>query len=271
MKRLFLPLLLLVAAACETEVPPSDASRLVIDGWIDSGGAPVVMVTTTVAATPVQQHISTLRSHVIKTANVSVVCGRDTVQLVGQRDNRYTPPFVYTTDHMRGIPGKKYTLKVVHGNHVAWSETTIPEPEEVTAFSVERQSDSLASVLARWQGREGSYYKFFTRIEGADSVYCPSMMAVAQGKDAPLSVPVIRGWHLLTRYRQPLFPTGKTVHIKFCTMEEALYRYWCSYDDVSSLARNVIFPAKDNAEGNVQGAYGCWAGYGAYEYKVEIP
>lgn len=271
MKRL-LPILafVLLLSACETEVLPSDPSALVIDGWIDSGSAPVVMVTTTVEATSEKKHISSLSSHVIKTARVTIVSEGDTVLLHGHRDDRYTPPFIYTTEHMRGVPGRSYALKVVHGSHVATAQTRIPEPEPLDGLTAKQESDTLTSLTATFMSRQNSYYKFFTRIEGVDSAFCPSMLAVAEGNGNRITLPVLRGWHLLTKFRQPLFHPGERVHVKFCTMESALYDYWCTYDDVSSLARNILFPAKENAKGNVKGGYGCWAGYGVQEYVIDL-
>ena len=43
MIRRLIPLLLL-AVACTTTYPYRDSERLVVEGWIDSGGAPIVMV-----------------------------------------------------------------------------------------------------------------------------------------------------------------------------------------------------------------------------------
>ena len=52
--------------------------------------------------------------------------------------------------------------------------------------------------------------------------------------------------------------------------EEILDDFWSRFDDLTSLARNPIFPAVFNLPPCLEGAYGYWAGYGATEYSVTI-
>ena len=52
--------------------------------------------------------------------------------------------------------------------------------------------------------------------------------------------------------------------------EEILFDFWSRFDDLTSLARNPIFPVVFNLPPCLEGAYGYWAGYGATEYSVTI-
>lgn len=70
MKKL-LPLIFL-AVACTTTYPYRDSDRLVVEGWIDSDGAPVVMVTSPVAATEQELFPEDLAQHLYYKAYVTV-------------------------------------------------------------------------------------------------------------------------------------------------------------------------------------------------------
>lgn len=49
-----------------------------------------------------------------------------------------------------------------------------------------------------------------------------------------------------------------------------MFDFWSRFDDLTSLARNPIFPVVFNLPPCLEGAYGYWAGYGATEYSVTI-
>ncbi len=273
--RKFLPiLLLLMLCACMPDPPARDPGRLVVEGWIDSGGYPVVMVTSTVNAQEAPQQIEDLSQHLVYLAVVTVKDETDGTEVVlsGRRDGRYLPPYIYTTEHLRGTPGHTYTLKVVYGNRTALSTTTVPEPDRLDRLEVTQASDSLYKVTACISPGPAStgYHRFFTMVEGQDTMYLPSALSGQQQANDAGAVPVMRGWSLTNTKRQPLFYKGETVHIKFCTLGQAEWAYWDSFDIVSTLGANPFFPALHNTLSNMQGAYGYWAGYGVQYGSITI-
>lgn len=216
-------------------------------------------------------------SKVVSYAKVRVSDGERTVELTGRRDDGYFPPYIYTTDKMLGEPGRTYRLEVDYPGINAWAETTVPHPADLVRFEtgVSEKTDTLYVLTAFIHADPTGprYFKFFTRTPGQGSGWNSSFLGLADAEafdGEEIAIPVARGWGLLEKYRQPLFRRGEKVAVKFCTVDEASYNYWKSYDDIASLARNPFFPVSENASGNVHGALGFWAGYGARFYEVEI-
>lgn len=273
MKRL-LPIWMLIAAvACTTEHLPRDPDRLVVEGWIDSGGAPVVMVTSPVEATSTVQQIDELAQYLYYKAYVTVLdeTTGEEVTLTARKDSRYLPPLIYTTDGMKGIAGHRYTLKVMYGNHVAKASALIPEPvplEKVTVSKSE-QSDTLYVITAYFDDPSG-YHRFFTMVEGHDTMYLPSVLSGQAATNQAGSVSVVRGFALTDTRRLPLYRRGETVHIKFCAVEEIIWQYWSCFDALSTLGIYGFFPISVNPPSNMTGAYGYWAGYGAAYATVTV-
>ena len=134
-------LLLLLACLCvgceETEVkqvPP----QLVVEGWIDSGGFPIVKLTTTVPVSKQAQSTDSLDRFLVRWAKVTVSDGTREVVLTGMPNRDYFPPYIYTTSEMRGEVGKTYTLKVDYQDFHAHAVTTIPKPVALSRISAEK-------------------------------------------------------------------------------------------------------------------------------------
>jgi len=267
----------LVVLACSKPELKIESTPLVVDGWIDAGGAPVVMVSRTVSPSESLQDEEVLLTKVVSYAKVRVSDGERTVELEGRRDDNYFPPYIYTTDQMLGEPGKTYRLEVDYPGINAWAETTIPEPAPIDHFEVEVSSrtDSLYTLTAVFQDNpaERNFYKFFTMVEGRNTCWNSSFLGLVDDislEDSEVRAPVARGWGILEKFRQPLFRLAEEVHVKFCTVDEVSYNYWKTYDDIAALARNPFFPVSENVSTNMHGAQGFWGGYGASFYDVTI-
>ena len=274
MKRLIpIWLFLLLSVACTTEPMQRDPERLVVEGWIDSDAAPVVMVTSPIAATDIPQDVESLADHLYYRAVVTVRDDSDgsEVTLTGRKDSRYLPPYIYTTESMKGVPGHSYTLKVMYGNRLAKATTRIPAPVPLDRVDVTRseQSDTMYVVTARFRDPEG-YHRFFTMVEGYDTMYLPSVLSGQKEANRVGAVSVMRGWSLTNLRRMPLYRKGEVIHLKFCSLEEEIWRFWDGFDKVSTLNANGFFPASFNIPTNMKGAYGYWAGYGVTYATVTV-
>ncbi|MBP5484137.1 MAG: DUF4249 family protein [Bacteroidales bacterium] len=272
MKRL-IPILMLFTVACTTEHLPRDPERLVVEGWIDSGGEPVVMVTSPVTATEVPQGVDDLAQHMYYKAYVTVLdenTGQE-VTLTARKDSRYLPPLIYTTDEMKGVPGHRYTLKVMYGNRVAKASALIPEPVPLEDVIVSKsvQSDTMYVVTAYFDDPSG-YHRFFTMVEGKNTMYLPSVLSGQSATNRAGAVSVMRGWDIYDTRRMPLYRLGETVRIKFCAVEEIIWQYWDCFDAISTIGTNGFFPISANPPTNMTGAYGYWAGYGATYATVTV-
>lgn len=277
MKRFILILLCVITAACGIDRQDED-EMLVIDGWIDSGGRPVVMVSSTLAVSSESISMDELESHVENWARVSISDGEEEEVLLGKRDDNYFPPYIYTSTRLRGEEGKTYTIEAYSKGRTVKARTSIPKAAELTNIRAVRSKDkdSLYTICADLKEKPAgkACYKVFTMIEGKDSTYKPSFFGnfdetnFGPGENSlDILPPVTQKWRDFDSY----FHSGDKVRIKFCTMDEDAYAYWCGFEEILTLSRNPMFPVTRSLRSNVEGGLGLWAGYGASFYTIDIP
>lgn len=269
MKRLIWILIAIMTASCTKD---KIAEHLVIDGWIEDGGYPVVIVTSSVALTEGTLDYDDLAGHVLRWATVSVSDGEETYFLTGMKNEHYFPPYIYTTSKFKGQAGKKYSLKVKYGETEATAETSIPAPESLNSIGYNETSDGY-SVKASFTARDGSYYGFFTRREQKDSTYLGCMYSLVDGSAVAgeSEATLFRGFNIMGAEYSWYYESGDRVRVRFCTMDYDTYNYWKGVYDEWVFSRNPFFPVRSTAPSNVVGGYGYWAGYGAAYYVVDMP
>lgn len=275
MKRCLVILTLLVLAGCSGVVIPTYPVRLVVEGWIENGRSPVVMVTTTVPVSEEPRDIASLEENVVRWATVSVSDGEKEVFLTGKIHKNYFPPYIYTTAMMSGEPGRTYTLKVRYGGQTVTAETVIPDPVELEYIKAEKVGDENYTIRAGLKDRKDTkdYYKFFTKVIGKDSLYKSSFLGLIDDvtlDDDVSQLQVFNGFNPSTVQKDTLmhFKPGDRVGVRFCTMGEDEFHYWEDFDDVASLSLNPFFPVSKKIRSNIKGGLGYWAGYGSTYYYL---
>ena len=270
-----LPILLLPGVtACESALPQPEPPHLILEGWIDSGGHPMVHLSESMPLREGKLSQEEMLQSIAKWAKVTVSDGETTEILTGQLDTDYFPPYVFTSSRITGVPGRTYSLRVEYKDYLATAETTIPEPLELDAVYPRAMGDSLYSVVCRFTDppAPGNCYKVFACREGKDTQYLPATMTHASDEvfsgTAELVVFHLQG--LLHFLYFPNISLGDTVWIKFCTMDRVQFDFWKNYELLLGSNANAIYSFESSLESNVRGAIGNWAGYGATEYKVEI-
>ena len=88
---ILMPALLSAFASCTPQVVDE---HLVVDGWIEDGGYPVVIVTSSFPTLEKRWTQDDLAKHVLRLATVTVSDGENSVTLVGQRNDDYFPPYM---------------------------------------------------------------------------------------------------------------------------------------------------------------------------------
>ena len=280
MKRNLILLTSLVFAliGCSGVVLPSDRPEIVVEGWIEDGGFPVVIVTQSVPVNTEYQSIDDLQDYLIRWAKVSISDGEEEVVLVGGLDEDYFPPYIYTTSRMRGVAGKKYTLKVEYSGRIETAETTIPEPVPLQYVKVVKKEEGYG-IVAGVKDAPGTrnYYRFFSMLEGVDSTYVPSFLglmddSVMTDDIYEISVNLAFVSNFATIEHSPMsYLEDDVVRIRFSSMDEASYNYWSDYDDVTTLSTNPFFPVNKKIRSNFSSGMGYWAGYGSSYYRISIP
>lgn len=244
------------------EIPP-----LVVEGWIEDGDHPYVIVTRVV---DLSCDVDSFNDYVEKWCRVSVDDGSGPKLLSARHDTRYMPPWVFTSSRITGRPGATYTLKVETENATVTAVTTIPLLTRIDSVSISRSADidSLFHIRAYPAVRSGEtgYYKFFTRVRNAEPRYYSSFRGTFRGDtyDPEKGVEVHRGIHQTFEDRfTPYFRQGDTVLIKLCTMEREGFDFWEAYENAVSLGSNALFPVLKGCPSNLSdGAKGYWLGYG---------
>ena len=267
-----------ILSSCHGDDIISEPSQLVIEGWIDAGGFPVVIVTKTVPIDKNKQQLSSLEEYLVKWAKVTVSDGEQEFVLTGKMNEHYFPPYVYTTTALRGVEGKTYKLTVTFDDYFAEAWTTIPPKVELDSFYVEKNEgmDNSYNIIAHINNNtsENKYYKFFTYTsDNKYQFYSSSYRGLVNGSIMKnnVSIPIYRSktienWEHFNQY----FSFGEIVNVKLVRLDLQGYNFWNSYEVVSSLSRNPLFPVSESLESNIQGALGYWLGYGASEYRIDI-
>ena len=279
MKKSLIALALLLAA-CTPSWQPEGEEKLVVEGWIDDGGFPIVMVTTSVPTSTEYQSIDDQKDHLVRHARVTVSDGENSVSLTGMSDKGYFPPYIYTTADMRGVAGKTYTLTVEYSGMTATARTTIPAAVPLDSLWYVPSGDDAGkyNLKARFSDPEGSedYYRLFTKVAGKDSSYVAAYMGCLRDSELPrpAEVSVMRGLSVDNEdswaWNPASYEKGDKVRVRFCRMDSASYEFWDSYDRVVSLSVHPVFPATYNPAYNVSGGIGYWCGYGAAAYSITI-
>ena len=264
-KRILLLLAALVPLSCQKSLPPVE-TRLVVEGWIENGGHPVVLLSESFPVALNQEiTVEDMVRNVVKWAKVTVSDGDQTVTLTGVMDESYFPPYVFTTGGMTGEVGKTYALRVEYKDYVATAETTIPAPVPLDTVYVAAVQDSLCHVVCGFTDppEPGNCYKFFTRTTGVDAHYHPSLLA--QLEDSYLNgyteVFLYNTLRLMDLVSDPNLRQGDELWVKMCTMDRESFRFWKNFE--STLLSNVFnmdFWVETNS--SVQGGLGYWIGYG---------
>lgn len=268
----------LLLVACQEDFYDSH-EEIVVEGWIESGEVPVVLLTKTFVVELGRKNVDGETSIVLPWGKVTVSDGTDSVVLTGDYDERYFPPYVYSTSRMRGVPGRTYHLTVEYGDRVVTAKTTIPMPDSLEALTVTSCADvdSMYQITAYYDDNLDTkdYYLFLTRIFNRETRYYPSFLGLQD--DAHLdhhNQQVVQpGFHFLTspdnKYR-PYFHESDSVQIKFAKIDETTYHIHKAYSEMVSLSSNPIFSSDLSMPTNIEGGLGFWCGYAVTKYNVVI-
>ena len=255
----------LVISAC-SKTEEVGRSQLVVEGWIENGQHPIVMVSESIGiASDREMDTKGILDHIAKWAKVSISDGTRTEILTGIPDPEYFPPYIFTTSNITGEVGKSYTLKVEYKDYKMEATTRIPDPVPIDNVYVQSVTDTTASLRVCFTDppQTGQYYKIFTRTEGKDSHYHPSAFTNVSDEslDGYSEMFIYSTQRLMDFVDFPNIHVGDVLWIKLCTMDRSSYLYWNNFEIM--LASNVLNMFYENdLESNMEGALGYWTGYG---------
>lgn len=261
--------------SCEDRFLPEDKDIIVVEGWIEADGFPVVIVTRSL---PVRLRddgikLNQLSDYVEKWAKVTVSDGVNSVVLTGGRDKSYVPGYVYTSSYIRGEAGKTYTLTVETRGKTVQATTTIPLYPPTVDSVVCRHLPSDTSVCevtayVRHNAGRREFFKSFYQ-EGAEAnQFLSSFLGVVDGglTDSLFTMPIIRGVSDFDKSDVNRYFTSDTlVQLKISTMDDVSYEIWRSYEDNNRFRSMFMSSSVREVATNIENGQGYWCGFNSFK------
>lgn len=268
-------MLILTCVGCDDVRLPHPVAQLVVEGWAEDGGRPVVMLTTAVPVSTEYKDLTELKEHIVRWGKVTISDGEEEVVLSGRVDRNHFPPYIYTKDTYRISPGKKYTMTASYGGEIARASVIVPHRKPLEFIRVEKvpEKGDVYRLVAGIRDNGEDRYKFFVRREGKDSAYMSSCLGYIDGdtfSSEVEAVAVYNGISIMNETFEQYFTQDDVVDVKFCVLDDDTWQYWADYESLTSLSRNPFFPVTSKIRSNISGGFGYFSGYGATYYKVSI-
>ncbi len=277
--------LLFALQACQKELNvkiQSSDPQLVVQGGIETGRPPYVVLTTTIG-TFSSFSLADVSNLFVHNAKIQVGDGSKTITLreyaVDTADGAKF--YIYTIDTamgggiMLGEEGKFYTLKIESGGVTYTSTTKIPYPKGLDTLwfgePTFKRAKTPAGALELFgtytdPDTPGNYVRYYTRRNSRDAFYAGGLYS-----DEVVNGSVIRGVDLFAGYNDSVnvnkdslryFYVGDTVTLKWCVIDKGVYNFWNTYLFSTRSSANP-FSSPINIQSNIKGgALGVWAGYG---------
>ena len=287
MKRLwYIVLIGLVLTACTVNPPQPDS--LVLEGWIDADGYPVVLIHRSYVLANAPDSVRSLEEIVmdqlIPFGKVVVSDDEQEVILTGRLDTLYLPPYSYSSLNMVGQVGKTYTVTAKYKDLYATATTTIPPVAYIDSLVIKQTFKTRVSVTAYMSDvkpDEESYYALFLREYGTKQfVLCPFGVFDSQkAVDGKMELTV---FNPLTDYRtienvnsnfhRDTVPsdTIKEYQLKVARIDYPSYLFWKAYNEQVVTSGIVFVPVFKNMPSNVEGGIGYFSGMGSSVYRFNL-
>ena len=268
--------LVLLSQSCDDGFMSSYRDELIVEGWIDDGGFPVVIVTHSLPVRSKEEAIkvSQISQFMEMGAKVTVSDGDSSVILTGKLDQGYYPPYIYTTSRLRGKAGKSYTLTVQTKDRFLTANTTIPLNGPVVDSVVCRKmdgNDTLCFVILYLKNvpDRREYYKIFLQDGPALAQFRSSYLGVIDDAiaDSSMRIPLMRTVRDdFKEDKRRYFNTDSLLSIKVSTMDSVSYSFWklFSNNTISNYFSFLMSSSTSNLPTNIDGGMGYWCGYNSY-------
>ena len=289
MKRFVLILALAaLLASCATNPPRPES--MVLEGWIDADGHPVVMIHKSYVMTNAPDSSMSLEDIVeeqlIPFGKVTVSDGDEELILTGRLDTAYLPPYTYSTINMTGQVGKRYTVTAKYKDMYATASTTIPPIAYLDSLSIRTDTTGKADVRAYISGTDTcaeSYYALFARETGTKQ-FCLCPFGVFDGKEAqngllemsvynPITdtTKVEAGFSTNFFYRDTATTRPpKEYQLKVARIDYPSYQFWKAYNEQVITGGVLFVTVYKNMPSNIVGGIGNFSGFGSSFYRLSI-
>jgi len=284
--------ILLFLLGCEKSIdirPESQNSLLVVDGNIENGERPFILLSTSLDYfSKIDPEV--LVSSIVKNAKVTISDGVTTSEL-----KAYNQPIAglftltyYSSDttsggtNVIGQIGKTYKLQVEYNDQVYTATTTIP-PVAKTLDSIwwkaAPHTDDTTKVVLMGRFTDpkgyGNYLRYFTKVNSGS--YLPGALSVFDDEltdgttyDFQIDQGINRN-EKISEDDYGFFRRGDTVTVKLANIDKATFDFYRTLEFAYQSVGNP-FSTPTKVLGNVSnGALGAFSGYGAQYKTIIIP
>ena len=310
MKKLkhILPLLVLALfAGCEEDLTldiPVGEEKLVVEGHIEQGLPPVVVLTRSV---PVFTAVSTesLEESFVHNAQVmvsqngqnytlkevpSAAFSEELKQTIAMQfglspallnGSSSFPIYVYTTEALKGELGKSYGLRISYEGHLLTSTTTIPQLNPIDSLWImphpDPEEDSLKILYYRYVDPDtiGNSVRYFTK-RNSEPFY-PGLFSSVFNDELvnggtivfPLDRGEPRGQAEVDQELYSYFGKGDTITVRWAAIDLAHFRFWSTLEGEQNSNGSPI-GSPNSTRSNIQGGLGIWGGYGVSYHRIVV-
>ncbi len=284
-------ILIMAIYACEKDITvdlPNPESSIVVEGYIENGQVPYVILTQN---SPYFEEVdlNSLGALVVTNARVTVSDGlnTDTLQFA------FTPtkfPFAAYIGTREAEAGKNYKLHIVYLNDTVTAETYIPKPITLDSLvfrpAPQFIQDSVGYVWVYFHDHPNTsdYYRTESMILGKDSFFLHPFNSVMDDKLLNGQQYQFPTYHGITGMqgvsdsssttnsddpKRFMFKAGEKVVIKISRIDVQTYQFWESIENQRGSNGNP-FASPSTIKSNIHGGLGIWGGYGATIDTLQI-
>jgi hypothetical protein len=266
-------LLLAIICSCEKEIPinfPDYSSQLVVEGWIEQGKGPKVLLTFSAPFfAPIDS--SNIRNYTALRAKITLSNGSDSTILTLKPNDVYFPPYYYFSSELVGELNSEYQLKVEYSGKDYTAKTTIPDlvsPDSIW-YQKDPGQDSLGLLWMKISDDplRDNYYRTLVRRLGKDKNFVPTFISVFDDKTfngQTLTLSLSKGsGNLLDMSSNRFFKIGDTLVLKFCSIDKPSYDFWHSLQTNIVTSANPFSANMTEIASNINNGLGIWCGYAA--------
>ncbi len=292
--------------SCEKDLTlqlPEGEEKLVVEGHIEQGAPPVVVLTRSVPIfAPID--LTKLNEAFVHDAKITVSTSGQSVtlqefssaqlppQIVQQIEDQYGISlggssgfelYFYSTTQMLGEVGKIYDLQIEHEGKLLTAKTSIPQLNPIDSLWTEPHpnpaNDSLVTLWYLYKDPDtlGNTVRYFTSRNHEpfypgyfSSVFTDELVNGSKNIKFPLSRGQARqNTEDINFDVYGYFWKGDTVRIRWCAIDNAHYRFWYTLEaDRGSSGSPISSPVK--IKSNINGGLGIWGGYGVSNHSIII-
>ncbi len=254
---------------------PGLKKQLVVDGWIENGGYPMVILTYNSSFFSNLDSAS-FRSLVATRAKVTVSDDNESEILTLTFDTTYFPPFVYEGNILKGVEGKTYYLTVEDEIDTLHAITTIPNHSPTIDslwMDYLNNIDTIGVLKCRFTDNpdEKNYYRTFTEI-GRSIHFVPTLFSCFSdeyfnGNTVTLSLNKGSD-NQFSLMSNIYFSKGDSILLKFSAIDKASFTFWLAYEEAVLNSSSPFSSEHNQLVSNTDNGLGIWCGYNSSYYGL---